>query len=110
MFIRSLLLLGFALGLASSLPAAPLGTAFTYEGRLLQNGAAVNGTTDLQFRLWDDASTGTQIGTSITLNGVTVANGLFTAQLNAAGEFGPDAFKGEQRWLEIIVNGTPLSP
>jgi len=30
-------------------------------------------------------------------------DGLFTAELNSAGEFGPNAFNGAARWLEIAV-------
>jgi hypothetical protein len=32
-----------------------------------------------------------------------VSNGLFTVQINANGEFGPNAFNGQARWLEIDV-------
>ena len=39
-----------------------------------------------------------------------VAGGLFTVVLNAGGELGASVFEGSKRWLEISVNGTPLSP
>ena len=87
----------------------PLGTAFTYQGQLKQAGQPFNGSANLVFQLYAAASAGNLLGTQ-TLNGVAVAGGLFTVQLNGAGEFGATAFNGEQRWLEISVNGTALSP
>jgi len=89
---------------------APLGTAFTYQGRLTDGGKPANGNFDLEFRLFDAAVGGAQVGDPVLLPSVPVAAGLFTAQLNANGEFGPTAFDGQARWLEISVNGTPLSP
>lgn len=105
------------------LDAAPLGTAFTYQGRLKLSGSPLNATADFQFSLWDDPGSGnpptggTQIGGTQAVDNVTVAGGLFTVQLNAAGEFGPDAFIGDARWLQIAVRSpagsgsyTTLSP
>ena len=40
----------------------PLGTAFTYQGRLDRDGSPFTGTCDFQFGLWDAASEGSQIG------------------------------------------------
>jgi len=93
----------------SSLSAAPLGTALTYQGRLKLSGNPLNATADFQFSLWDGPgsgsppSGGTQIGATHAVNNVTVAGGLFTVQLNAGGQFGPTAFNGDARWLQIAV-------
>jgi hypothetical protein len=87
----------------------PLGTAFTYQGRLESAGQPVNGAANIVFELYDASAAGSLLGTQ-SLNAVTVADGLFTVGLNAAGEFGPSAFTGDRRWLEITVNGTPLVP
>jgi hypothetical protein len=92
-----------------TLAAAPLSTTFTYQGRLKSAGQPFNGSANLVFKLYDASSTGNLLGTQ-TLNGVVVTGGLFTVQLNAAGEFGANALNGERRWLEIAVNGTPLTP
>ena len=98
------------------LSAAPLGTAFTYQGRLEFNGAPVNDTCEFQFSLWGDPNGVTPVGVAQTILGVTVSDGLFTVELNEGGQFGPDAFTGEARWLEIAVkcsqdvSFTPLSP
>ena len=60
---------------------ANLGTAFTYQGRLVDNGAPAAGFYDLQFRLYDALSSGSQIGSTMTLDDVSVSNGLFTVCL-----------------------------
>src|SRR5690349_15335049 len=83
--------------------AAPIGTAFTYQGRLNDGGAPANNIYDLTFTLHDDPVNVASIGTYIVLPAVPVTNGLFTVQLNANGEFGPDAFNGQARWLQIGV-------
>lgn len=92
---------------------AVLGTAFTYQGRLTDSSGAVNGTCDLEFKLYDDAAAGTQIGSTQTKTNVTVTNGVFTVAL----DFGVSAFNGDARWLAISVrcpagsgSYTPLTP
>jgi hypothetical protein len=89
---------------------APLGSGFTFQGRLKSAGSPASGPHDLEFRLFDAASLGNQIGLPVVLNGVPVNDGLFTVQLNTAGEFGPAAMDGSRRWLETRVNGTTLAP
>ena len=80
---------------------ANLGTAFTYQGQLKKNGSPVNGTCDFRFSLYDAVSGGSLIGVQ-TITGITVTNGLFTAQL----DFGAGAFQGDARWLQIDVKCT----
>lgn len=102
-------------GLAVS-SVVPLGKAFTYQGRLQDTNVPVNSSCDFQFGLFDTAVGGSQIGTTQTVNGVTVTDGLFTVQLNGTNEFGSNAFNGEARFLDIAVSCpsgggfTPLSP
>jgi hypothetical protein len=76
-----------------------LGTAFTYQGRLTDGGGPASGIYDLQFTLFSAASGGTQLGSVITSDNVTVTDGLFTVAL----DFGAGAFTGSARWLEIAV-------
>ena len=76
----------------------PVGTAFTYQGQLKDAGVPANGTYDLQFKLWDAATAGGQVGTTNTLVNTPVASGLFTVSL----DFGAQ-FTGSRRWLEIGV-------
>jgi hypothetical protein len=83
----------------------PLGPSFTYQGRLDNNAAPLNGTADLRFTLWDGATSppGVQIGAIQTVSNVTITDGLFTVSLNAASEFGAAPFDGQARWLQIAV-------
>jgi hypothetical protein len=74
-------------------------TTFTYQGQLTDAGAAANGNYDLQFALFDAASGGTQIGSTLARASVAVSNGVFTVQL----DFGVSAFPGSDRFLEIGV-------
>jgi len=92
---------------------APLGTAFTYQGRLTDNSSAANGTYDLRVTLYHAVTNGTGVSGPFTNAGVVVSNGLFTVAL----DFGLTVFDGSEGWLEIGVrtNGsrgdfTTLSP
>src|SRR3989304_1874395 len=94
---------------AAPLAAAPLGTAFTYQGQLKEDGVPIDGTAHLRFSLWDAAGNGSppvgggQIGASQLLANVAVTNGLFTVPLNGGDQFGANAFNGEARWLQVEV-------
>jgi hypothetical protein len=94
-----------ALALLSSSALAQAQTPFTYQGQLRNSGTNVNGARDLIFSLYDADQSGSLLG-QVTLNGLNVANGLFTASL----DFGPNAFNGQRRWLQISVSGTMLNP
>ena len=91
----------------------PLGTAFTYQGQLVDSGNPANGQYDLQFALYDDPAAGNQVGSTVTQTNTTVTGGVFTVLL----DFGAGAFNANARWLQIGVrpggtNGsfTTLSP
>ena len=43
-------------------PDVPVGTTFTYQGRLIDGGIAANGAYDLRFRLFDAATGGAKWG------------------------------------------------
>ena len=75
------------------------GTAFTYQGRLTDSSTPVNGNYDLQFALWNSLSGGGQIGSTQTINSVSVSGGVLTVNL----DFGANAFPGATRFLEISV-------
>jgi len=85
------------------------GTAFTYQGRLTDGGAAANGSYDFTFQIFNAVSGGASQGGPLTTNGVGLADGLFTVPL----DFGSGPFSsGAPRWLETnggIVFGT-ISP
>lgn len=94
-----LLLASAALGGLTAVPAFAQGTAFTYQGVLSQGGAAVNGSNDLTFTLYNSASGGTTVGTSNVVNDLVMTEGLFTVTL----DFGAGAFDGSGRWLQIAA-------
>src|SRR4051794_21797000 len=83
--------------------AAPLGTAFTYQGKLNDAGQPATGLYDFIFTLHGDTVHPVALGTATQLNAVPVTNGLFAVQLNSAGEFSVYAFNGGARWLQIRV-------
>ena len=95
--IRSFALLALS---GRLLAADPLGTAFTYQGKLTEGSAPAQGNYDLWFKVYDAASGGTQQGVTVTTNALPVNNGLFTITL----DFGPGVLSGGARWLEIWVH------
>lgn len=95
LLLTSLILLGVSRAEAW----VPLGSAWTYQGRLNMNGSPLNGTADFQFRLWDAPALGNAIGAVAGVPGVAVAEGLFTVEL----DFGVAAHNGDERYLEISV-------
>ena len=107
--------LALSLSVAWLIPAAggaqPVGTAFTYQGQLINGGTAQNAPCDFRFKLFTAASGGSQIGSTQTLTSVSVSGGLFTVSI----DFGA-VFVGQARWLETAVtcpsggSFTTLSP
>ena len=93
--------------------SAPTGTQFTYQGHLSDGSAAANGLYDFEFKLYDAAAAGAQIGSTATAGDVAVNDGIFTVAIG----FGSGAFGGGARWLQIGVRPgnsggayTPLTP
>lgn len=89
----------FALGLslaASAMAQSP--TAFTYQAEIAESGAAASGLYDFQFLLFDAATDGNQLGTTICIDNLTVIDGRFTAEL----DFG-NFFAAPGRHLEISL-------
>lgn len=105
---QNLAMMAVALAIAvagSDVSARPTSqaAAFTYQGVLKQSGSPINGSVDLQFKLFDAPNAGTQIGSTLAANAVALTNGVFASSL----DFGSLAFNGEERWLEIAVDDTP---
>ncbi len=104
-----------ALSFAPAL-AAPVGTAFTYQGQLKLDGVPVTQTCDFAFRLFDAATTppGDQVGPTLTFvsagidpSPIAVDKGLFEVAL----DFGTVVFRGEARWLQIdVCCSSPCAP
>lgn len=99
---RALLLasaLAAVVGSAGAASAQSIGTAFTYQAELRSSGLPITTPTDLQFRLFDAPTFGTQVGTTLSISGVTPAAGRVTIDL----DFGAGAFAGNARYLEIAI-------
>ena len=99
---KILTILVLALGLmvceAKLCKAAPMGTAFTYQGYLYDANHPANDIYDLQFKLYDAVVGGGQVGSNVNTADVDVIDGYFTVEL----DFGA-VFEGYARWLEIGV-------
>jgi hypothetical protein len=110
----SIRLAGLLFLLAGSAGAAwAQGTAFTYQGRLGDQGHAANGSYDLRCTIYDAGTDGNLVAGPLTNSATGVTNGLFTVTL----DFGSGVFTGPPRWLDIAIrtNGgrgdfTLLSP
>jgi hypothetical protein len=91
---------------------APVGTGFTYQGKLTDGGSSANGSYDFRFTLYDGEASNIQIESPVILDDVPVTEGLFTVLL----DFGT-VFDGTALWMAIGVREgsstgtyTPLSP
>ena len=98
------------LSVLTLLTTSPLGhaqtTAFTYQGKLVDDCCPATGLYDLAFKVYDAVSAGTAMGDTVIRTAAPVTNGLFTVTL----DFGSGVFTGAGRWLEISVrtNGSPM--
>jgi len=90
----------FALLLAAVVArAGPVGTAFTYQGRLTDAGQAAEGAYDLSFALYDQVSGGDRVGGPMVQTNVAVSGGLVSTTL----DFGPAVFGSGAVWVEVRV-------
>ena len=87
------------LSFAGAAIAAPVDPSITYQGQLQNGGSAAAGDVDLKFRLYDAMTGGAQIGTEQLWTVTLDSEGRFVVDL----DFGPGAFAGDERWLEIDV-------
>lgn len=92
------LVLGLLVWPAKVSKAAPVGTAFTYQGRLIDANEVADGLYDFQFKLCDSETDGNQLNSDVNTPDVEVIDGYFTVEL----DFG-DVFDGNNRWLQIGV-------
>ena len=81
-------------------------TAFTYQGKLTDNGNPANGNYDLKFRVYDaETPPGNLMSSELIYQMVAVVNGLFTVKL----DFGNTPFTGGRRWLEIDAKASSVA-
>lgn len=90
--------LAFVAGQGRTSKAAPMSTAFTYQGRLMDVNVPADGLYDFRFDLYDDHNAGNQQGSTVDINDLDVIDGYFTVEL----DFG-NVFTGEAFWLEIAI-------
>jgi len=90
----------------SATGALGMGTAFTYQGRLIDANKPADRLYDLQFKLYDANVAGTQKGSTINSRGVDIVDGYFTVTL----DFGSEVFDGNDRWIEIAVGRHTIFP
>ncbi len=114
---KMLTIVVLSMGLMVCLPrvskAAPMGTAFTYQGRLIDANSPADGLYEFEFKLYDSPTDGNQLDGTVAFRGVDVIDGYFTVEL----DFGSSVFTGDARWLEIGIRPsdtpdpfTPLAP
>ena len=96
--LRALVTASVLVGAAGRAVAQPLDTSFTYQGELAASGSPVSGAYDLRFRLYTAEAGGTQVGSTLCVDNVTVTNGRFSVVLDFGGQFA-----GQQRFLEVDV-------
>lgn len=94
----SVVVLLFAVYKPANGSALPIGTAFTYQGRLIDANKAADGLYDFKFKLFDANSSGNKLGADVNKSDVNAIDGYFTVEL----DFG-NAFDGNERWLDISV-------
>lgn len=92
--------------ICSAQPLLAQESVISYQGQLRQAGEPFNGTANLQFRLFGQLSGGSQIASPVTLSNWPIEEGLFQVEL----DFGAAAFDGSERFLQVRVDGSPLSP
>jgi hypothetical protein len=88
----------------------PSGTALTYQGYLMDQGAPVDGLHDLRFELYDTPVGGRQVGDTFEVAELDIIDGYLATAVFFGG--GPEVFNGEARWLEVGVklSGQPDQP
>lgn len=77
------------------------GTSFHFQGQLVLSGVPVNNSCEFQISLWDAEIGGDTVGPQQQVS-TTVIGGRFVINL----DFGPRAFDGGPRWLDVVVQCT----
>lgn len=84
--------------IAITVESAETGTAFTYQGRLLDGNKAADGLYDIVFSLVDAPSEGGKLAAPIELENVKVEDGYFAVTLDFGDTFGANAC-----WLQTAI-------
>src|SRR3989338_122928 len=113
----------FAFALSSSfvdrVQSATAPSIITYQGKLLNSGAAVDATTSIKFLIYDDPTGGTLQYTAGGTDAVPaaisvfVSDGIFSVNMGAAGTNNVTSSifsDSDTLYLEVTVEGTVLTP
>ncbi len=105
------IILAAAIALAALSPAqAQVPGLMTFQGRLTDtSNNPLGGSHALVFRIFDAPAAGSQLWTE-TQPAVAVTNGVFSVYLGTVTPLTPEVFAGATTYLEIVVDGTTLSP
>ena len=95
--VRRYMFVGILIILVTSSVTAQ-STAFTFQGSLNDGGVPANGIYDFEFRLFDQASGGTELGAVQPFSGISLTDGRFSMTLDFGSEF-----PGTARWVEVRV-------
>ena len=87
-----------------SVEAATVNSRIGYQGVLKESGAPVTGTRNMIFRLYENNTCTTQVGSDIVKNSVVVSNGLFNVALDVT----QSNFSGNGIWVRVVVEGTAI--
>jgi hypothetical protein len=79
--------------------AAPMGTAFTYQGRLIDANAPADGLYDFQFNAYEKPNSTKPLACLQDLNDIDIIDGYFTVEL----DFGDKIYDVNSVWIEISV-------
>jgi len=82
-----------------------------YQGQLLDgNGEALpDGAYDMAFAIYDQPTGGTQYWSEVQ-TGIIVSNGFFSTMLGSLEPLNDTVFAGPARYLEVSVQGVPITP
>lgn len=103
------LALGLIVWSAKVSEAVPMGSVFTYQGRLIDSNTVAGGLYDFQFELYSDPCLSFavyKVGDTIKRDEVEIIDGYFTVELDF-GTWG--IFTGDARWLQIGVRPGEMS-
>ncbi len=96
--------------LALLLPATALAVPMelTHQGRLFDGaGLPLDGPNDLTISLWDDPAGGAELWTD-DYTALAFDDGYFSVQLGGGAALDSATFDGDDLFLQLAVNGTPL--
>lgn len=98
---------GLILLVALSLSAAPIENVLSFQGKIVEGGAPVDGTRNITFRVYDVAAGGVHLWEESHF-AVPVSGGLFNVELGATTPFaGAGVNFDRQYWVGVAVSGGP---